>query len=116
MEKVEISEDLLRVKDLIGKPKRYFNEKVEIKNQLEELGYKIEEIEKKIEDRGNFDLRKIKEIIFLLDDKELNSTEVGKILKISRNRANEYLIKMEKDGILTSRFVGKKKFYMVKHD
>jgi Fic family protein len=114
MEKVRVSEDLLIVKDLIGKPKRYFNEKIEIRKQLEDLGYKVKEIEKKIESGGSFDLKKIREILYILKDKELSSSDVGKILKISRNRANEYLIKMERDGILESRFVGKKKLYTCK--
>ncbi len=116
MKKVEISEDLLRVKDLIGKPKRNLNESTILTNQLKDFGYKIEEIEKKIENRGKFDLKRIKELIFLLSDKELNANEVGRILKISRNRASEYLLKMEKDEILKSRFIGKKKYYFMKHD
>ncbi|MCD6274744.1 MAG: winged helix-turn-helix transcriptional regulator [Candidatus Aenigmarchaeota archaeon] len=113
MNKIKISEDLLRIKDLIGKPKRNFSEEREIKSQLIELGHKIEEIDRKIEGKNNFDLKKIRGIIFLLKDRELTSSEVGKVLRISRNRANEYLRRMELDNILKSRFVGKKKYYTV---
>ena len=116
MEKVKISEDLLKVKDLIGKPKRELGEVTILTNQLKDFGYKIEEIKKRIENRGKFDLKRIKEIIFLLSDKELTASDVGKILKISRNRASEYLLKMERDEILESRFVGKKKYYSMKND
>jgi len=113
MNKIKISKDLLKIKDLIGKPKRNFNEEVEIKTQLKELGHKVEEISKKIDRKNNFDLKKIKGIIFLLKDRELTSSEVGKVLKISRNRASEYLKKMELDSILKSRFIGKKKYYTI---
>ena len=112
MKKVKISEDLLMVKDLIGKPRRDFNENMVIKTQLSELGHKIDDIEKKIYGKGNFDLKKINEIVFLLRDRKMNSSEVGKVLKISRNRASEYLNKMESDIILESHFVGKKKYYI----
>ncbi len=117
MTKINISEDLLIVKDLIGKPRKSFNEEIEINFQLKELGHKVEEIKKKIEGKSNFDLKKIKSVTFLLNDKEMISSEVGNILKISRNRANEYLKKMENDKILGSRFIGKKKYYTtIKHD
>ncbi len=117
MTKINISEDLLIVKDLIGKPRKSFNEEIEVNCQLKELGYKVEEIKKKIEGKSNFDLKKLKSVTFLLNDKEMTSSEVGIVLKISRNRANEYLKKMEKDKLLGSRFVGKKKYYTaIKHD
>ena len=117
MTRINISEDLLTIKDLIGKPRKSFNEEIEVTCQLKELGYKVEEIKKKIEGKSNFDLKKLKSITFLLNDKEMISSEVGNALKISRNRANEYLKKMENDKILGSRFVGKKKYYVaIKHD
>ena len=111
MKKVKISDDLLLIKNLIGKPRRDFNEEMVIKTQLSELGHKIEDIEKKIYGKGNFDLKKINEIVFLLKNQKMNSSEVGKVLKLSRNRASEYLKKMEIDKILKSSFAGKKKFY-----
>lgn len=117
MNKIKISEDLLKIKDLIGKPRRNFSEEIEIKTQLKELGHKVENMGKKVEGKSNFDLKKIKGIIFLLKDRELTSSEVGKVLKISRNRASEYLKKMELDNILKSKFIGKKKYYTtIKND
>ncbi len=117
MTRITISEDLLIVKDLIGKPRKSFNEEIEVNCQLKELGYKVEEIKKKIEGKSNFDLKKLKSVTFLLNDKEMTSSEVGNVLKISRNRANEYLKKMENDKLLGSRFVGKKKYYTtIKND
>lgn len=116
MERVKISEDLLKIKDLVGKPGRMFNKEKRIATELKQLGHKVEEIEKRIRERG-FDLRRVNEIIFLLQDRELNSSDVGKILRISRNRASEYLKKMELDKILKSRFKGKKKFFsVINHD
>ncbi len=112
-QKIKISEDLLKIKDLVGKPRRSTYEESEIKTQLKELGYRVEEIGKKVGGKGNLDLKKIKGIIFLLKDREMSSPEIGKILKISRNRASEYLKKMEVDNILKSSFIGKKKYYSV---
>lgn len=113
MDRVKVSENLLKIKDLIGKPRRNFSEEKEIKTQLEELGHRVEDMENKIRGKENLDLKKIKGIIFLLKDRKLNSSEVGRVLKISRNRASEYLKRMEDDKILKSGFIGKKKYYTV---
>ena len=111
--KTKISDDLLKVKDLIGKPRRNLSESSTIKLQLEELGHKIQDLEKKIEGSGSFDLKRVKEIIFLLKNKEMTALDVGKMLKLSRNRTSEYLKKMEVENILESRVVGKKKYYKI---
>lgn len=111
--KTKISDDLLKVKDLIGKPIRNLSESSTIKLQLEELGHKIQDLEKKIEGTGSFDLKRVKEIIFLLKNKEMTALDVGKMLKLSRNRTSEYLKKMEVEDILESRVVGKKKYYQI---
>ena len=44
MERIKISEDLLKIKDLIGKPGRSFDKEKEIATELKQLGHKVEEI------------------------------------------------------------------------
>lgn len=45
---------------------------------------------------------------------ELTSSELSKLIKLSRTRCNEYLVEMEKDGILMSKREGRKKFYTLR--
>jgi Fic family protein len=112
--KVVVSTDLLLVKDLIGKPRRNIKEEEEFKKKLHNLGHKVDEIEKLVKaNQGNLDPKRKKEIIFLVENKEMTAEDIGKILKMSRNRANEYLKGMEREGILSSRFFGKKKYYRI---
>jgi predicted transcriptional regulator len=112
--KVEISTDLLIVKDLIGKPRKALKDEEEFKNKLHSLGHRMDEIEKMVRDtKNNLDPKRKKEIIFLVENKEMTAEDIGKFLKMSRNRANEYLKGMEREGILSSRFFGKKKYYRI---
>ncbi|MEM5778593.1 MAG: winged helix-turn-helix domain-containing protein [Candidatus Aenigmatarchaeota archaeon] len=59
---------------------------------------------------------KTKEAIKLIlqKHKELTSSELSKIIKLSRTRCNEYLKEMENDGILTSKIRCRKKFYSLR--
>ncbi len=115
--KVIISEDLLKIRDMIGRPRKIKirDSREEVLIQLKELGYKIETMEKnkKEADKSIAPKRK-KQIIFLLKDRKLISPDVGKALGISRSRANEYLKFMEDEGILRSEKRGRKKFYTLK--
>jgi len=115
MRKVKISEDVLRVKDLIGRSKKVKlrDSKDDVLIQLKELGHRIEKIEKKFKKKSISTKRK-KQIIFLLKNGEMTSSDVGKALKLSRSRANEYLKAMEDDGILVGVLRGKKRFYKLK--
>ena len=117
MGKVKISEDLLRIKDLVGRAgqPRVRNVKDEVVTQLKELGYRIEKIEKnskKLESSVN--LKRKKQMIFLLKEKPMSAADVGKALKLSRNRANEYLKAMEKEGIIKGSIRERKKYYSVR--
>ncbi|MEM5872538.1 MAG: winged helix-turn-helix domain-containing protein [Candidatus Aenigmatarchaeota archaeon] len=59
---------------------------------------------------------KTKEAIKLIlqKHKELTSSELSKIIKLSRTRCNEYLKEMENNGILTSKIRCRKKFYSLR--
>mgnify|MGYP001379926662 CR=1 FL=1 len=60
---------------------------------------------------------KTKEAIKLILQKhtELTSSELGRIIKLSRTRCNEYLKEMENEGILTSKINCRKKMYFLRH-
>ena len=115
--KIIISEDLLKIRDMIGRPRKIKirDSREEVLIQLKELGYKIEVMEKnkKEVDKSIAPKRK-KQIIFLLKDRKLISPDVGRALGISRSRANEYLKFMEDEGVLRSEKRGRKKFYTLK--
>jgi len=115
MGKLKISEDVLKIKDLIGRSRKVKlrDSKDDIILQLKELGHRIEKIEKKFKKKSISTKRK-KQIIFLLTNKEMTAAEVGKAIGISRSRANEYLKAMEDDGILEGISKGKKRYYKVK--
>jgi DNA-binding transcriptional ArsR family regulator len=112
MDKVNVSEDLLKVKDLIRKPSRQLKGEGQLKAQLQRLGHKVDNIEKIVaEKKGRFCPERTREIMFLLENKEMSAEDIGRILKMSRNRANEYLRKLEKDLLLRTRLEGRKKYY-----
>lgn len=114
MERVKISRDVLLIKDLIGTPRRvkFRDDREEIIIQLSELGHRLEELEKKFkEEKSSINLKRKKQIIFLLKGKAMTADEVGASLKISRSRANEYLNSMEDEGIAKGDNQGKRKFY-----
>ncbi len=117
MRKVEISEDLLRVKSLVGRPRRIRVREVkeEIAIMLRELGHRVEKLEKRLsKEENDLNPKKEKQILFLLKQKPMTAQEVGLKLGISRTRANQYLRYLEKQGVLEGDVKGKKKFYKVK--
>jgi response regulator of citrate/malate metabolism len=60
---------------------------------------------------------KTKDVIKLILQKHqgLTSSELSKIIKLSRTRCNEYLKEMENEGILMSRINCRKKLYSLRH-
>ena len=116
MSKLKISEDILRIKDLIGAPRkvRVRDSKEEFLIQLKELGHKVEEIEQKMnKEESSINLKRKTQMIQLLKRTEMTPSEVGGKLGMSRSRANQYLKVMEKEGIIRGTSKGKKKFYRV---
>ena len=114
MERVKISRDVLLVKDLIGTPRKvpYRDDREEVIIQLRELGHRLGELEKKYkEEKSSINIKRKKQIIFLLKGKELTADEVGNALGLSRSRANEYLKTMEEEGIAKGGLKGRKKYY-----
>jgi response regulator of citrate/malate metabolism len=60
---------------------------------------------------------KTKEAIKLIlqKHKELTSSELSRLIKLSRTRCNEYLKEMENDQILSSKINCRKKLYFLRH-
>ena len=117
MKKIKISEDLLKVKDLVGRSGqiRLRNAGDEVLTQLKELGYRVDKLEKNPKKMGSsVNLKRKKQILFLLKEKTMTSADIGKVLKLSRNRANEYLKAMEKEGIIKGLIRERKRYYSVK--
>jgi biotin operon repressor len=117
MKKISVSEDLIRVKDLIGRASnvRVRNIREEVLIQLRELGLRVDDLEEKLDKEGNSSvgMKRKNQILFLLKDKRMSADEIGKVLNLSRTRVNECLRSMEKDAILSGDFSGKKKYYFL---
>lgn len=117
MKKIKVSEDLIRVKDLIGRAGhiRVRNIREEVLTQLRDIGLRVDDLEDKLKkDTSSVNMKRKNQIIFLLKDKSMTADEIGKILNISRNRTNECLKSMERDGILDGELDGRKKYYRIK--
>ena len=114
MEKVKVRSDVLRLKALISEPRnlRVRNTEDEYIIQLKELGYRLEELEKKLEgSQSQVSLKRKTQIISIIKSGKKTSTEVGKLLKISRTRASEYLNSLEKEKIVVFERINRKKYY-----
>ena len=119
MEKLKIREDILRIKSLISEPRnlRVQNQADEFLTQLQELGYRLEEIEKKLDSsKSDTSIKRQKQIISVLKSGRKTATEAGKVLGISRTRASEYLKELEKDNLGLSERDGRKKYYFLRGD
>ena len=117
MDKIKVRADVLRLKSLISEPRnlRIRNDADEFVTQLRELGYRLEELEKKIEaNETSASLKRKKQIIMILKSGKKTSTEVGRILKISRTRSSEYLNALEKKEIIISERINRKKYYTIR--
>ena len=119
MEKIEVREDVLRIKSLISELRnlKIRHEEEEFLTQLKELGFRLEELEKKLEqDQSSVSYKRKKQIVSVLRSGKKTASQTGKIIGISRTRASEYLNKLEREGLVTSARVGRKKFYSLKGD
>jgi response regulator of citrate/malate metabolism len=53
--------------------------------------------------------------LILQKHKELTSSDLGRLIKLSRTRCTEYLREMENEGILASKINCRKKLYSLRH-
>lgn len=92
--------------------KRIHSELDELNKRFEELKDVVVGVKKEGESTRK---KKVKsEIIRLLqENKRLNPAQLGKLLGLSRVRANEYLREMEDDNILRGIVIKKRKFYLL---
>ena len=90
-----------------------------IHSELDELNKKFEELKDVVvgvkKEGESSRKKKVKsEIVRLLqENKRLNPAQLGRLLGLSRVRANEYLREMEDDKILKGLIIKKRKFYML---
>lgn len=119
---------LLEIRNIIEKSSAKFNfEKgdvtiTRINDQLNDLSSKFDELRDLVitaKSRGDSP-RKIKTkkdvITMLMKHGRLNPERLGKLIGLSRARANEYLKELEGEGITRGIEVGKKKFYTLHED
>lgn len=116
-EKVSVRKDLLKIKDIIGRAgKKGQPQGVEqIVLQLRDLNQRVDDVEKKLKMKKSNSpviLKKKKQIVFLLKQNgKMGSTKLGKLMDLSRTRANEYLKEMEEEGIVEAVKEGRRKLY-----
>ena len=111
---VKIREDILKVKSLIQEPGlvRVRSDMDELMSQLKELGHAVEDLRGKWEsEKSTVSVKRENQVVAVLKDKSMTSTEIGKILGISRTRVTEYLKQLEKDNIVMGKLVRRKKYY-----
>ena len=93
-----------------------------INQRLEDLNFKFEELKdvviglkSKRESTRKSNIKK--EIIVLLQKhKRLNSSGLGKLLGLSRVRANEYLKELEEERITKGMTISRKRYYMLNNE
>lgn len=105
---------MLKVKTLLDEPGviRVRSDIDELMAQLRDMGMQVEELrERWKKEEGSISLKRKKQIIAVLKGREMSAFNVGRKLGISRTRATEYLRKLESEGIVGGRYVGKRKYY-----
>ena len=93
-----------------------------LSNKFDDINERLTNLEKRIsgefENKSNFVPLTVKNkgAIKLIIQRygEMTSSKLSNIIKLSRTRCNEYLVEMEKDGILVSEMRGKQKFYKIR--
>lgn len=115
---IYMKDELMRIKNTIGRrstrPYSYLM-KDEILLQLKELDQKIEDLKETLRPRMKDSAAKLnrkKGIISILAKKKMiDSCSLSKITGLSRTRCNEYLKELERDEIVRSITVGRRKIY-----
>ncbi|MBD3155045.1 MAG: winged helix-turn-helix transcriptional regulator [Candidatus Aenigmarchaeota archaeon] len=90
--------------------------------KFDAMNKKLEDLEKRISDDVEEQTSSIpltlknRSAIKLIVERygKITSSQLSKLIKLSRTRCNEYLVEMEKDGILVSKRDGRKKFYSLR--
>lgn len=111
---VKINKDILKVKSLIQEPGlvRVRSDMDELMSQLKSLGHEVDDLKNKWEsEKSTVSLKRENQVVAVLKDKSMTSTEIGKILGISRTRVTEYLKQLERDNIVMGKLVQRKKYY-----
>ncbi len=92
-----------------------------LREKIEKIDDKLKEFERILNKRQIKPLAppvsvRTKEAIRLILQKhgEVTASQLSKLIKLSRTRCNEYLKEMESEGILTSKVVCRKKYYMLR--
>lgn len=92
-----------------------------LREKIEKIDDKLKEFERVLNKRQIKPLAppvsaRTKEAIKLILQKygETTASQLSKLIKLSRTRCNEYLKEMESEGVLTSKVVCRKKYYMLR--
>jgi Fic family protein len=94
-----------------------------LNKRLDDIVMRLTNIERLIEEKGISRVKqptsvtnKTKELIKLILQKqgELTPIQLSKLIGLSRTRCNEYLKDMEREGIVTSRKIGRRKVYKLR--
>jgi biotin operon repressor len=107
---------LLRIKPLIRSIlTQKTKEEVRV-TEIDELIRRIERIEKMLEEKQKTEgVRKarVKERIIelLKEKKKLSSSQLSKLIGLSRTRCNEYFRELTKEGITEGVLIGREKYY-----
>ncbi|MFP4117192.1 MAG: winged helix-turn-helix domain-containing protein [Candidatus Aenigmatarchaeota archaeon] len=118
--KVEVSEDLLEIKDEVKKSvgeKQRGSEIRRINSKLDKLTEKVDEIKEALQSDSSSGIktRKKKEIIcFIKENDGTTASELSDHIDLSRTRCSEYLNEMKREGILECEKKGRKKYYNLK--
>lgn len=117
--RVSIKEDLLKIKDIIKKPgksRSYIEEADQILFQLRDLNAKADRILENIQGMRNSPVRlkRKKQIISIIKDRNrVSASELANLLKLSRTRCTEYLVELEREGIVQGVTDRRIKYYML---
>ncbi|HKZ45395.1 MAG TPA: winged helix-turn-helix domain-containing protein [archaeon] len=121
-DKAESAENVIRQLDgQYAKMSLELEKLVGLKQKIDKIDSKLREVEDII-NRGGFKLQthaissKTSEAIKLIlqNHGELTSSQLSKLIKLSRTRCNEYMKQMEVDGELGSRIDCRKKLYKIR--
>jgi len=109
---IEKSSNMISVDTEEGSVKRIHSELEMLNKKIEDLRDVVVGVKKEGESERK---KKVKrEIVRLIQEhRKLNPSQLGRLLGLSRVRANEYLREMEDEGIVKGMIIKKRKFYML---